>query len=150
MSRGKECSSCRAYMKTAVKWKNWKEKNKQNIIVNHTAPLIGMCIFITFLLKYFSNFTRATVTHCSHWVGCLLSSFMTWNDPSRLSPACILYTDKHTQSKLFLLIKQLHCWGDFHQWKLHLCLTCSTTSAEEWVCQNELYMEGLWTKALSN
>lgn len=29
-------------------------------------------------------------------------------------------------------------------------LTCSTTSAEEWVCQNELYMEGLWTNAFSN
>lgn len=32
----------------------------------------------------------------------------------------------------------------------YLCLTCSTTSGEGWVCQNELYMEGLWTNAFSN
>lgn len=49
-------------------------------------------IFITFLLKYFSNFRRPTAIHCSHWLGRLFSSLMTWKDPSRLSPAFILYT----------------------------------------------------------
>lgn len=49
-------------------------------------------IFVTFLLKYFSNFRRPTAIHCSHWLGRLFSSLMTWNDPSRLSPAFILYT----------------------------------------------------------
>lgn len=56
---------------------------------NRTAT-VHTLIYITFRLKYFSNLRRPMATHCSHWLGRLLSSLMTWNEPSGLSPPCIL------------------------------------------------------------
>lgn len=66
----------------------------------------------------------------------------------------------HAHSKNSVLSNEvLHCWLRSTQQLLTTSqnntfdiqsLTCSTTSAEGWVCQNELYMEGLWTNAFSN
>ena len=65
-------------------------------------------ILVTFLLKYFSNFSLALMTHWSHWLGRLLSSLTTWKAPSRLSPTCIFYTNKHTNT--IFSNQLLHCW----------------------------------------
>lgn len=98
VSRGKECRSCRAYSKKTDR----KHVNSACYIVelptSHTTEYGfssgHLYIYLTFLLKYFSNFSRARMMHCSHWFGRLLSILMTSNAPSRLSPVCILYTHK--------------------------------------------------------
>lgn len=74
---------------------------------------------------------------------------MTWNEPSGLSPLCILCING--SAGIFI-----QCKEDLQ--RNAACLyseksyshTCSTASGDGWVCQNKLYMEGLWTKAFSN
>lgn len=148
MSRGKECSSCRAYMKTAVKWKNQKEKKPKHNRKPH-SPFDRNVYFHYLSPEIFLKFQTSNSDALFPLSGLSAQQLYDLEWPFQTFP-CLHPLHRQTHTKLFLLIKQLHCWGDFHQWKLHLCLTCSTTSAEEWVCQNELYMEGLWTKALSN
>lgn len=138
VSSGKECKSCSACSLDT------KPNHRQNKMA--ALQLRHNSLYITFLLKYFSNLTRPMVTHCSHWLGRLLSSLMTWNDPSGLSPLCILWGQS-------IVVHFKHIWG-----RRAACPhaersadhTCSTASGDGWVCQNKLYMEGLWTKAFSN
>lgn len=94
VSSGKECNNCRAY-----KDSRFKQYIQLGFVIS--TQLLSLCFSllclfsqsaVTFLLKYFSNFRRAIMMQCSHCMGRLLRSLITWNEPSRLSPACILCT----------------------------------------------------------
>lgn len=47
--------------------------------------------------------------HCSHLLGRLLSSLMAWNEPSRLSPACILYEQTNKVSQNNFVFLNINC-----------------------------------------
>lgn len=99
VSSGKECKSCSACMK-----KQNQNISKMKSLHLDTAATVHTVICITFLLKYFSNLRRPMATHCSHWLGRLLSSLMTWKEPSGLSPLCILYI--HRSAGIFIQCKK--------------------------------------------